>query len=92
VSYTCNPSYSGGSNPEDQGSKPAQVNSSQDPILKIPITKKKKKKISWSGMQSLRVFFNPKWDVTWLYLHFAMYGEPKVEFLTIMREQLFLTK
>jgi hypothetical protein len=40
VAHTCNPSYSGGRDQEDQGSKPAQVNSSQDPISKIPITKK----------------------------------------------------
>jgi hypothetical protein len=30
--HTCNPSYSGGKEQEDQGSKPAQANSSQDPI------------------------------------------------------------
>jgi hypothetical protein len=30
----CNPSYSGGKDQEDQGSKSAQANSSQDPISK----------------------------------------------------------
>jgi hypothetical protein len=30
----CNPSYSGGRDQEDQGSRPAWTNSSQDPILK----------------------------------------------------------
>jgi hypothetical protein len=40
VALTCNPSYFGGRYQEDQGSKPAQANSSQDPILKKPITKK----------------------------------------------------
>jgi hypothetical protein len=38
--HTCNPSYTGGSNQEDRGSKPAQANSSKDPILKIPNTKR----------------------------------------------------
>jgi hypothetical protein len=35
VAYACNPSYSGGRDQEDHGSKPAQANSSQDPISKI---------------------------------------------------------
>jgi hypothetical protein len=36
----CNPSYSGGRDQEDHGSKPAQGNSLGDPSLKIPSTKK----------------------------------------------------
>jgi hypothetical protein len=36
----CNPSYAGGRDQEDHGSKPAWANSSQDPILKKTITKK----------------------------------------------------
>jgi hypothetical protein len=32
VAYACDPTYSGGRNQEDHGSKPAQ----QDPISKIP--------------------------------------------------------
>jgi hypothetical protein len=39
---SCNPSNSGGRNQEDCSSKPAQANSSRDPILKKTITKKKK--------------------------------------------------
>jgi hypothetical protein len=39
VAHTCNPSYSGDRDQEDHGLKPAQENSSQDPILKKPITK-----------------------------------------------------
>jgi hypothetical protein len=39
VALVCNPSYSGGSDQEDHGSRPAQANSMQDPVLKIPITK-----------------------------------------------------
>jgi hypothetical protein len=35
----CNPSYSGGRDQEDHGSKPAQENSSWDPISKKPNTK-----------------------------------------------------
>jgi hypothetical protein len=41
VAHTCNPSYSGGRHQEDHGSKPA--NSSQDPISKKPITKKRRR-------------------------------------------------
>jgi hypothetical protein len=40
VAHTCNPSYSGGRDQEDRSSKPAQANSSRDPILKIPNTQK----------------------------------------------------
>jgi hypothetical protein len=40
VAHTCNPSYSRGRDQEDQGSKPALANSSQDPISKIPNTKR----------------------------------------------------
>jgi hypothetical protein len=36
---TYNPKNSGGRDQEDWGSKTAQVNSSQDPISKIPNTK-----------------------------------------------------
>jgi hypothetical protein len=42
VAHTCNPSYSGGRDQEDHGSKPALANSLRDPISKKPITKKKK--------------------------------------------------
>jgi hypothetical protein len=40
VAHTCNPSYSGGRDQEDLSSKPAQIRSSQDPILKKPYTKR----------------------------------------------------
>jgi hypothetical protein len=40
VAHTCNPSYSGGRDKEDHGSKPARANSSRDPISKIRNTKK----------------------------------------------------
>jgi hypothetical protein len=36
----CNPTHSGGRDQEDLGWKPAQANSSRDPISKKPITKK----------------------------------------------------
>jgi hypothetical protein len=39
MAHVCNPSYLGGRNKEDRGSKPAQENSSQDPILKKSTTK-----------------------------------------------------
>jgi hypothetical protein len=40
VAHAYNPSYSTGRDQEDPGSKPAWGNSLQDPILKIPITKR----------------------------------------------------
>jgi hypothetical protein len=40
MAHVCNPSYSGGRDEEDHGLKPAQENSLQDPISKIPITKR----------------------------------------------------
>jgi hypothetical protein len=39
VAHTCNPSYSGCRDQEDQGLKPAQANSSWDPISKNPSQK-----------------------------------------------------
>jgi hypothetical protein len=43
LAHTCNLSYSGGRDQEDDGSKPAQANSLQDPIWKISIREKKGK-------------------------------------------------
>jgi hypothetical protein len=40
VAHACNLSYSGSRDQEDYGWKPAWANSSRDPILKIPITKR----------------------------------------------------
>jgi hypothetical protein len=37
--HTCNPSYSGGRDQEDRGSKPAQANSSARPYLEKPFRK-----------------------------------------------------
>jgi hypothetical protein len=39
VAHACNLSYSVGRDQEDHGSKPAQANSSRDPISKKPFTK-----------------------------------------------------
>jgi hypothetical protein len=41
VAHTCNPSHSGGRGQEGLSSKPAQANSSQDPISKNPTQKKR---------------------------------------------------
>jgi hypothetical protein len=41
VAHTCNPNYSGGKDQEDCGLKPAWANSSQDPLLKKALHKKK---------------------------------------------------
>jgi hypothetical protein len=40
VAYACNPSYSGGRDQEDHGSKPVQANSWQAPTLKNPSQKR----------------------------------------------------
>jgi hypothetical protein len=40
VTHSCNPSYSGSRDQVDLGSKPAQANSSRDPISKYPFTNK----------------------------------------------------
>jgi hypothetical protein len=50
VAHTCRPSYSGDRDQEDHSSKPAQTNCSQDPISKIPNTKK-----GWQSGSSGRV-------------------------------------
>jgi hypothetical protein len=50
VAHVCNLSYSGGTDQEDQGSKPAQANSSQDPISKIPNIYTKKGLVEWLKM------------------------------------------
>jgi hypothetical protein len=41
MAHTCNSSFSGGRNQEDQDSKPAQANSSWDPISKKNLFQKK---------------------------------------------------
>jgi hypothetical protein len=56
MAHACNPSYSGGRDQEDQGSKQAQANSSQDTILKKTIIKKG----WWSGSSSKSVCFEFK--------------------------------
>jgi hypothetical protein len=40
VAHACNPSFSGGTDQEDYSSKPAEANSSRDPILKKAIRKR----------------------------------------------------
>jgi hypothetical protein len=40
VDHTCNPSYSGGRDQEDQGSKPDRANSPREPISKNPHKKR----------------------------------------------------
>jgi hypothetical protein len=42
VAHACNPSYSGGRDLEEHGSKPDQANHSVDPISKNPSQEKKK--------------------------------------------------
>jgi hypothetical protein len=46
VAHTCHPSYSEDRDQEDRGLKLAWANSSQDPISKKPI-KKKKRLVEW---------------------------------------------
>jgi hypothetical protein len=58
VAHACNPSYSGSRDQEDHDSKPALLNSSQDPILK----KKKKHKKRTDGVpQSVGPEFKPQY-------------------------------
>jgi hypothetical protein len=57
VAHTCNPSSSGGREQEDRGSRPAQGNSSQDPISK----KKKKKKSQKGRVQGVGPEFKPQY-------------------------------
>jgi hypothetical protein len=40
VAHICNPSYSGGRDQEDCGSKPGQANNWRDPVSKQSITEK----------------------------------------------------
>jgi hypothetical protein len=48
MAHACNPSRSGGKDQKDHGSKPAQENSLQDPISKIPNICTHTK-MGWSG-------------------------------------------
>jgi hypothetical protein len=50
--HICNPSYSGGRDPEDGSSKPAWADSSQDPISKKDI-KKKTGLVEWLKVKAL---------------------------------------
>jgi hypothetical protein len=57
VTHTCNPSYSGDRDQEDQGSKPAQANSLKDPILKKnPLPKR-----AGGGTQGVGPEFKPQY-------------------------------
>jgi hypothetical protein len=51
MAHTYNPSYSGGRDQEDSSLKSDWANSSQDPILKKPITKKGL--VEWLKMKAL---------------------------------------
>jgi hypothetical protein len=55
VAHTCDPSYSGGIDQEDQSLKPAWANSSQDPI-----SKKSQKRASGVA-QGVGSEFNPQY-------------------------------
>jgi hypothetical protein len=58
VAHTCNPSYSGGKDRENHGSKPAQANiSTRSYLEKNP---SEKKKGCWSG-QGVGAEFNPQY-------------------------------
>jgi hypothetical protein len=53
VAHTCNRNFSRGIDQEDHSSKPAQANSSQNPISKKPYLKKthhKKELVEWLKM------------------------------------------
>jgi hypothetical protein len=50
VAHTCNPSYSGGRDQQDRGSKPDQAKSFQDPISKNP---SQKSLVEWLKVKAL---------------------------------------
>jgi hypothetical protein len=58
VAQACNPSYSGGRDQDDHGSKPAQTTSSQDPILKEK--KKSQKKVGGLSQGEFRPQYHQK--------------------------------
>jgi hypothetical protein len=62
VAHFCNPSYSGGGDKEDQGSKPAQAYTSQDPISQKTTTKQ-----GWWSGSSVGPEFKPQYHTqkTW---------------------------
>jgi hypothetical protein len=53
VAHSCNPSYSGGSDQGDLSLKPAQPNSSRDPILKKKKTITKIGLVEWHQVKAL---------------------------------------
>jgi hypothetical protein len=55
MAHVCNPSYSGGRDQEDCGSKPTRTNNLQDPILKKLFIKKD----WWSGSRFRPCFQAP---------------------------------
>jgi hypothetical protein len=60
VTHACNPSYSGGRDQEDHGSKPAWANSSQDPVSKKPITKKRAGGVAQGGGPEFKPQYHEK--------------------------------
>jgi hypothetical protein len=58
MANACNPSYSRGRDQEDHGTKPAQANSSQDPVTKI---KKNHKKRAGRVAQGTGLDFKHQW-------------------------------
>jgi hypothetical protein len=58
VAHICNPSYSGGRDQEDHSSKPAQANSSWDPISKTPITKRAGRVAQGEGLVISLIYSN----------------------------------
>jgi hypothetical protein len=53
VAHTCNPTYSGGRDQEDCGSKPAGANSLSDPILKKNPPQEKDGMVEWLKVEAL---------------------------------------
>jgi hypothetical protein len=69
VAHTCNPSYSGGRDQEDCGSKPAQANSSQDPIFKKPFTKRAGGVAQGVGLKFVPQYHKKKKKKEFFFLH-----------------------
>jgi hypothetical protein len=63
VAHTCNPSYSGGRDQEDQGSKPARSNSLQEDPISKKKTKNKKTNPSQKSTGGVAQSIGPKFKL-----------------------------
>jgi hypothetical protein len=67
VVYACNPSYSGGRDQEDCGSKPAWANSARDSILKKYPSQKRAGEVA----QGVGPEFKPQYKNIYIYIFYV---------------------